>query len=99
MFNLLTNLIVSTVQGVRDLFWLPIEQFQKDGRIVRGLQRGANAFSTSAALAVLELTSRMVQTLQVVTETSLNLPQYTWCELTITRLFIFQLKERGGNCV
>lgn len=91
MFRLLTNLIVSTVQGVRDLFWLPIEQFQKDGRIVRGLQRGANAFSTSAALAVLELTSRMVQTLQVVTETSLNLSQYMWCELTITRLFIFQL--------
>jgi len=91
MFNLLTNLIVSTVQGVRDLFWLPIEQFQKDGRIVRGLQRGANAFSTSAALAVLELTSRMVQTLQVVTKTSLNLLQYMWCELTITRLFIFQL--------
>ena len=30
------------VQGIRDLFWLPIEQFQKDGRIVRGLQRGAN---------------------------------------------------------
>ena len=56
---------VYTVQGVRDLFWLPIEQFQKDGRIVRGLQRGANAFSTSAALAILELTSRLVQTLQV----------------------------------
>lgn len=54
------------VQGVRDLFWLPIEQFQKDGRIVRGLQRGANAFSTSAALAILELTSRLVQTLQVI---------------------------------
>lgn len=91
MFHLLTNFIVSAVQGVRDLFWLPIEQFQKDGRIVRGLQRGANAFSTSAALAVLELTSRMVQTLQVVTETSLNLLHYMWCELTITRLFMFQL--------
>lgn len=56
---------MTKVQGVRDLFWLPIEQFQKDGRIVRGLQRGANAFSTSAALAILELTSRLVQTLQV----------------------------------
>ncbi len=58
------------VQGVRDLFWLPIEQFQKDGRIVRGLQRGANAFSTSAALAILELTSRAVQTLQSAAETA-----------------------------
>ncbi|XP_045024451.1 autophagy-related protein 2 homolog A isoform X1 [Daphnia magna] len=62
--------IVQLVQGIRDLFWLPVEQFQKDGRIVRGLQRGANAFSTSAALAILELTSRVVQTLQSAAETA-----------------------------
>lgn len=52
------------VQGVRDLFWLPIEQYQKDGRIAKGLQRGANAFSTSAALAALELTNRFVKIVQ-----------------------------------
>ena len=54
-----------TAQGIRDLFWLPVEQYQKDGRIVRGLQRGASSFTTSTAMAVLELTNRLVQSVQV----------------------------------
>jgi autophagy-related protein 2 len=49
---------------VRDLFWLPIEQYQKDGRIAKGLQRGVNAFSTSTAMAALELTNKLIQTIQ-----------------------------------
>lgn len=48
------------VQGIKDLFWLPIEQYQKDGRIVRGLQRGANSFTKSTLMAALELTSRII---------------------------------------
>lgn len=47
------------------MFWLPIEQYQKDGRIVRGLQRGANSFTTSTAMAALEITTRLVQAIQV----------------------------------
>lgn len=54
-----------TVQGVRDLFWMPVEQYQRDGRIVRGIQRGAHSFTTSTAMATLELTNRLVQTVQV----------------------------------
>lgn len=54
-------LFFSTVQGIRDLFWLPIEQYQRDGRLVRGFQRGANSFTTSTAMACLELTSRVIQ--------------------------------------
>ena len=54
-----------SVQGIRDLFWLPVEQYRKDGRIVRGLQRGAHSFTTSTAMAALELTNRLVQTVQV----------------------------------
>jgi len=53
------------VQGVRDLFWLPIEQYQKDGRIAKGLQRGVNSFSASTAMAALELTNKIIQTVQV----------------------------------
>ena len=48
-----------------DLFWLPVEQFQKDGRIIKGLQLGAQSFTARTALAALELTSRIVQLLQV----------------------------------
>lgn len=53
------------VQGIRDLFWLPIEQYQKDGRIVRGLQRGAQSFTARTALAALEITTRIIHLLQV----------------------------------
>ncbi|XP_069689778.1 autophagy-related protein 2 homolog B isoform X2 [Periplaneta americana] len=62
------NALVKLVQGIRDLFWLPIEQYQKDGRIVRGLQRGANSFTTSTAMAALELTNRLVQAIQSTAE-------------------------------
>nr|CAD7419595.1 unnamed protein product [Timema poppensis] len=60
--------IVFSVQGIRDLFWLPIEQYQKDGRIIRGLQRGANSFTTSTAMAALELTNRIVLAIQTTAE-------------------------------
>lgn len=53
------------VQGLRDLVLLPIEQYQRDGRIVRGLQRGAQSFTSSTAMAALELTNRLVQAVQV----------------------------------
>ena len=59
------DIFLFSVQGIRDLFWLPVEQYRKDGRIVRGLQRGAHSFTTSTAMAALELTNRLVQTVQV----------------------------------
>ncbi|XP_058807955.1 autophagy-related protein 2 homolog B isoform X2 [Phymastichus coffea] len=65
--------LVQLFQGVRDLFWLPIEQYQKDGRIVRGLQRGANSFTTSTAMAALELTSRLVNAIQSTAETAYDM--------------------------
>lgn len=57
--------VIILVQGIKDLFWMPIEQYQKDGRIVRGLQRGANSFTTSTAMAALELTTRIIHLIQV----------------------------------
>ena len=57
--------IVQLAHGIKDLFWLPVEQYRKDGRIVRGLQRGASSFSTSTVMSLLELTNRMVQSVQV----------------------------------
>lgn len=57
------------VGGVRDLFLLPIEQYQKDGRVMRGLQRGTSAFTTSSAHAALDLTGRFVGCIQSAAET------------------------------
>lgn len=53
------------VQGVKDLFWMPVEQYQRDGRIVRGVQKGAQSFMTCTAMSTLELTNKMVQGIQV----------------------------------
>ncbi|XP_043525615.1 autophagy-related protein 2 homolog B isoform X2 [Frieseomelitta varia] len=65
--------LVQLFQGIRDLFWLPIEQYQKDGRIIRGLQRGANSFTTSTAMAALELTSRLIHAIQSTAETAYDM--------------------------
>ncbi|XP_020613758.1 autophagy-related protein 2 homolog A-like [Orbicella faveolata] len=57
-------------QGLVDLVWLPIDQYRRDGRVMRGLQRGANSFTTSSAMAFLELTNRVVQLIQAAAETA-----------------------------
>jgi len=54
------------VHGCWDLFRLPVEQYRRDGRIVRGIQRGAHSFMTCTAMSTLELTNRFVQTIQVI---------------------------------
>ena len=59
------NAILQVFGGIRDLFVMPVEQYRKDGRIMRGLQRGTHSFMTSTAMSTLELTNRIVQTLQV----------------------------------
>ena len=56
--------VTQLFQGVVDLVWMPLQQYQEDGRIVMGLRRGATSFTTSSGVAVVELTSRALQSLQ-----------------------------------
>ncbi|CAI8020054.1 Autophagy-related protein 2 homolog B [Geodia barretti] len=63
-----THYITQFVHGVVDLVRLPYHQYQEDGRIVWGLQQGASSFSASTGLAVVELTSRTLETLQSVAQ-------------------------------
>ena len=56
---------MSTAQGVVDFVWLPVQQYQQDGRVVRGIQRGATSLATSTGMATVELTTRLVQTIEV----------------------------------
>lgn len=69
-------------QGIVDLFWLPVDQYRRDGHIVKGFQRGAQSFGVSTASAALELSQRLVGTLQV------NFKRLT--ALSIFRMLFFE---------
>ena len=60
-----TCVTILTAQGVVDFVWLPVQQYQQDGRVVRGLQRGATSLAASTGMATVELTTRLVQTIEV----------------------------------
>ncbi|RUS74059.1 hypothetical protein EGW08_018186 [Elysia chlorotica] len=62
------SIFCQIVQGVTDLIRLPIEQYQKDRRIIRGLQRGANSFTLNTVMAILELTNKVVGSIQYCAE-------------------------------
>jgi autophagy-related protein 2 len=54
--------------GVADLVLLPIAQYKKDGRIVRGLQKGGKAFMKSTGMEALKLGARLATGTQVILE-------------------------------
>ena len=41
--------VLQLFQGIKDLILMPLEQYQKDGRLIKGLQKGANSFTSSTA--------------------------------------------------
>lgn len=54
--------------GIADLVLLPVEQFHRDGRVIRGMQRGTNRFVKTAAMEALKVGSRMAAGAQVILE-------------------------------
>merc|ERR1719419_1961138 len=65
--------LVQLVRGVKNLFWLPVDQYKKDGRIVRGVQRGASSFITLTTMSMLELTNKLVGTIQSAAEVTYDI--------------------------
>lgn len=55
------NSIIQFFEGFTCLFWYPIEQYRKDGRVLYGIKKGSTAFSTCTILATIELTNRLFQ--------------------------------------
>jgi hypothetical protein len=45
--------IINVGSGAADLLMIPVEQYKRDGRIVRGLRRGAYSFLSAAAVETL----------------------------------------------
>lgn len=56
--------VIQLLQGMKDLFWMPIEHYRKDRRLVRGIQRGASSFSSSTAMAAINLMNRFISIVQ-----------------------------------
>ncbi|KAI9188803.1 autophagy- protein 2 [Blastocladiella emersonii ATCC 22665] len=51
--------LVNIGTGVADLFLLPVEQYRRDGRLIKGLQRGAHNFVKTAAVETLSLGAKL----------------------------------------
>ncbi|KAG6845341.1 hypothetical protein H0H87_010798 [Tephrocybe sp. NHM501043] len=60
--------VVNVGSGVADLVLLPIAQYKKDGRIVRGVQKGTTAFVKSTATEAIKLGARLATGTQVILE-------------------------------
>ncbi|RCI05217.1 autophagy- protein 2 [Rhizopus stolonifer] len=54
--------------GVADLVLLPVQQYRKDGRIIRGLQKGTLSFARATAIEAIKLSSRIASGTQVILE-------------------------------
>ena len=60
--------LIRVGEGVANLILLPIEQYQKDGRVVKGLQRGGKSFAKTTTLEAIKITSRLATGTQVILE-------------------------------
>ncbi|KAI9205311.1 ATG C terminal domain-containing protein [Polychytrium aggregatum] len=60
--------LVNLGAGIADLFTMPIEQYKKDGRILRGIQKGTRAFAKAATLETIKLTTQLAVGTQVLLE-------------------------------
>ncbi|KAL8277733.1 hypothetical protein RQP46_009855 [Phenoliferia psychrophenolica] len=60
--------VVNLGSGVANLVLLPIEQYRKDGRLARGLQRGATSFARTTTLEALNVGARLATGTQVILE-------------------------------
>lgn len=60
--------IVNLSNGVADLVLLPIQQYKKDGRLIKGIQRGTSSFARATAIEAIKLSSKMATGTQVILE-------------------------------
>nr|XP_032521556.1 autophagy-related protein 2 homolog A [Danaus plexippus plexippus] len=65
--------LLQIITGIRDLVWLPVEQWRRDGRLVHGLRRGAASFTARTAVAALDITARILHLIQATAETAVDM--------------------------
>ena len=62
--------VMNVSKGLVDLVYLPYESYQKEGTVLRGLQRGTSTFLQTLAQETLNVGSRLAAGTQVVLETA-----------------------------
>jgi autophagy-related protein 2 len=65
--------VLQLMQGLKDLILMPVEQYQKDGRILRGLQRGAHSFTSSTAMSLLDFTNKLLGVIKFAAELAFDI--------------------------
>ncbi|PPR03614.1 hypothetical protein CVT24_007729 [Panaeolus cyanescens] len=60
--------LVNVGSGVADLILLPIAQYKKDGRVARGVQKGATAFVKTTAIEAIKMGAKLATGTQVILE-------------------------------
>ncbi|OAD75253.1 hypothetical protein PHYBLDRAFT_100895, partial [Phycomyces blakesleeanus NRRL 1555(-)] len=61
--------IVNLSSGVADLVLLPLQQYRKDGRIIKGsIQKGTHSFARATAIEAINLSARFASGTQVILE-------------------------------
>ncbi|CAG8437791.1 15278_t:CDS:10 [Acaulospora morrowiae] len=60
--------LVNIGSGVADLILLPIEQYKKDGRIIRGLQRGTQSFAKATTMEAIKFGTKLAVGTQTLLE-------------------------------
>ncbi|KAJ3116345.1 autophagy- protein 2, partial [Physocladia obscura] len=58
--------------GIADLILLPWQQYQQEGKVMRGLEKGVKSFTKSAAIETLALGTKIAITTQAILETVEN---------------------------
>merc|ERR1719427_1667457 len=71
--------LLQLLYGVRDLVLLPLEQYRKDGRIVRGLQKGTTSFTHSTTLSVLDVTNKFLTVVKFAAELAFDVMSPEGC--------------------
>ncbi|KAJ3323330.1 autophagy- protein 2 [Boothiomyces sp. JEL0866] len=64
--------IVNIGTGLADLVLLPIEQFKQDGRILRGISRGASSFVKTTTIETVKIGTKLASGAQNILETTQN---------------------------
>jgi hypothetical protein len=60
--------MVNIGSGMADLVLLPIEQYRRDGRVVKGLRRGMEKFIRTAAMETLQIGTKLAVGAQIILE-------------------------------